>query len=79
MLAGRNSAEREWSAFRAGAELRTLGQRLATIGYQSRPVAFLASMIGLDATYEVVATWSGTKQIRFDGTAIETRLINAEP
>lgn len=55
-----------------------MGLPLATMDKQTEPVEFLASMVGFDATYDVVANWAGKEVLVFEGQQIETLLIDVE-
>lgn len=55
-----------------------MGLPLATMSEQDAPVEFLASMVGFDATYNVVAEWIGKETLEFEGDEIEAWLIDVE-
>lgn len=54
----------------------TMGLPLATLNTQDAPLEFLASMIGFDATYDVLAEWVGKETLEFEGDEIEAWLID---
>ncbi len=55
-----------------------MGLPLATLEYQHEPLVFAASMIGFDATYEVIATWAGKESFEFKGKNVEAWMIDIE-
>jgi hypothetical protein len=55
-----------------------LGLPLATLGFQSEPLEFAASMIGFDASYKVTATWAGKEMIEFEGDEVEAWLVDID-
>lgn len=55
-----------------------MGLPLATMDYQEEPVRFLASMIGFDGTYDVIANWADKDTLLFDGEKVEAWLIDVE-
>ncbi|MGI9236107.1 MAG: hypothetical protein ACR2QZ_01835 [Woeseiaceae bacterium] len=55
-----------------------MGLPLATMKFQDEPVEFLASMVGFDATYVVIAVWVDKETLEFDGQKIESWLIDVE-
>ena len=55
-----------------------LGLPLAAMAYASEPVAFPASMVGFDATYDVIAEWAGKEKLQFEGREIEAWLVDVE-
>ncbi len=55
-----------------------LGLPLATLGPQSAPMTFTASMMNFDATYRIIAKWAGAKQITFNGSKIDVQLVDVE-
>ncbi len=55
-----------------------MGLPLSTMDYQDEPVEFVASMIGFDATYDVIAEWVGRETLHVDGRDIEAWLIDVE-
>ncbi len=56
-----------------------LGLPIATIDWQDEPLTFLASMLSFDASYEVIATWTGTEQIPGPaGKPVEAWLVDLE-
>jgi hypothetical protein len=55
-----------------------MGLPLATMDFQDEPVEFLASMVGFEATYDVIAEWVDKETLEFDGQKIEAWLIDVE-
>lgn len=55
-----------------------MGLPLATMDFQNEPVDFLASMIGFDATYDVIAEWVGKETLAFNDQKVESWLIDVE-
>ncbi len=55
-----------------------MGLPLATMDFQDEPVEFLASMVGFDASYVVIAEWVGKEMLRFQEKDIEAWLIDVE-
>jgi len=56
-----------------------LGLPLASLDWQDQPLSLLSSMINMDASYDVIATWAGKEKITTpDGIALETWLIDVE-
>lgn len=55
-----------------------MGLPLATMDFQDESIIFLASMVGLDATYDVVAEWVGKETLEFGGQQVQSWLIDVE-
>ncbi len=55
-----------------------MGLPLATLPDQETPIEFVASMIGFDGTYDVVAEWVGKETLVFEGGEIEASLVDVE-
>lgn len=55
-----------------------LGLPLATMSKQRESVTFRASMVGFDATYDVIAEWTGTETLKFNNQEIEAELVDIE-
>ncbi len=55
-----------------------MGLPLATIAYQDEPLQFQASMIGFDATYDVIAEWVGMELLVFGDQEIDAWMIDVE-
>lgn len=55
-----------------------MGLPLATMDYQDESVEFPASMIGFDATYDVIAEWVGKENLEFRDQDFESWMIDVE-
>ena len=55
-----------------------MGLPMAAMDYQDTPVEFVASMIGIDGTYDVIAEWVGKEAMTFGENDIEAWLIDVE-
>lgn len=55
-----------------------LGLPLAALPFQSQPVEFKASMISMDATYGVTATWAGKETLDISNEKAEAFLIDVD-
>ena len=56
-----------------------MGLPLATLPVQDKPLTFLTSMIGFDASYEVTTTWAGTEELEdSSGRPVVAHLVDVE-
>ena len=56
-----------------------LGLPLATLPMQDEPLTFEASMIGMDASYDVSATWAGTEDLQDSaGNTVTAMLVDVK-